>query len=570
MSVAASFQNLPEKVILSIIPHLQTVGKARVYANRNGTPLSRYVAIELLHINRTWRSAVMQVLCSEYRLHIFSRNSGISGEFSLWPTGLLQPDQQQFKHVSKLVIVIDHNCIFNGMAVHSIYRAWNNCLIFSNVTNLNLVIEYNHIDHNLLMHDYNSHAHVFAKHLRSMVPQMQTVDVKYSAYTQVKDMTTEQSLNKLLTSVMHNTVYSSLTICNNDFLSNYYPHVKHTLSRIDCCWDEGYAKMLPLIHETAETLQELKLACHGISREMLNKLFLNSTGNYIIYHQLEKLVFEATANWEKLHRPTLPQYVFFPKLCYLYLGIVYPFNDDILFRGNSATLEYLCITPDLDMVNMLNKYRVFAEQKHTRLRHIIVNNQFNSEHLITEDALMQLANAIARVTYNASSAVESITMHNSSAGEKLVAAMIQSMHMTFLKQLHIESSRLSLTDIVNLLQALPRLVELHCMCDGIGEESAGVPVKQLADYMYHNYYPLSTSFKYWKIVHDYKTPLSGDKSIGDMVICSLLVSVVCPNFKYPHISEIFRLRFNNTIKQAIAYNPADKLVKNMKALIISE
>ncbi|KAJ2040495.1 hypothetical protein H4S03_000974, partial [Coemansia sp. S3946] len=61
----------------------------------------------------------------------------------------------------------------------------------------------------------------------------------------------------------------------------------------------------------------------------------------------------------------------FPVLKTLRLKSLYPFTDDIIFRGNSATLEYLEFLIDKDTVNMLNSARVF-ENKHKVLRNLIV------------------------------------------------------------------------------------------------------------------------------------------------------------------------------------------------------
>ncbi|KAJ1814833.1 hypothetical protein H4S02_009957, partial [Coemansia sp. RSA 2611] len=45
--------------------------------------------------------------------------------------------------------------------------------------------------------------------------------------------------------------------------------------------------------------------------------------------------------------------------------------DDVLFRGNNATLEYLDFHLDIDTVLMLSQRRVF-ENRHKALQHVIV------------------------------------------------------------------------------------------------------------------------------------------------------------------------------------------------------
>ncbi|KAJ2066105.1 hypothetical protein GGH13_005848, partial [Coemansia sp. S155-1] len=53
----------------------------------------------------------------------------------------------------------------------------------------------------------------------------------------------------------------------------------------------------------------------------------------------------------------------FPSLKRFVIPLVYPLDDDVLFRGNSTTLERLTIDLDKDTVAMLNKYWVFESKK---------------------------------------------------------------------------------------------------------------------------------------------------------------------------------------------------------------
>ncbi|KAJ2741355.1 hypothetical protein GGI20_005250, partial [Coemansia sp. BCRC 34301] len=49
------------------------------------------------------------------------------------------------------------------------------------------------------------------------------------------------------------------------------------------------------------------------------------------------------------------------------MDYVYPFGDDVLFRGNAATLERLALILDAKAVTMLREHKVFTPTSHPRL-----------------------------------------------------------------------------------------------------------------------------------------------------------------------------------------------------------
>ncbi|KAJ2137340.1 hypothetical protein IW136_003546 [Coemansia sp. RSA 678] len=409
------------------------------------------------------------------------------------------------------------------------------------------------------MHDYDSHAHVFAKYIKQMAPQADRITVKLSTFTEVREIPTDHSFDTLLTKLFRNTQYSAMLLNYNDFIYSYQPQISHSLSKLDCCWNENYKQMLPLIHNSAETLIELKLTCHGVSRDKLVQLFISQHNHYIIYYHLQKLVFAKSTNWEDIVRPGLSACKFLPKLRHLYLSIVYPFIDDLLFRGCSDTLEYLYITPDPLVLQMLEQYAVFAPHKFKQLRHIAVaETTYKDSHM---------ASAVAQFVHRASPTARIVNIMDGKAGEKLLCAAVHSHHMTRLQVLYIKHSQLTLADITAVLTAMPQLSELYCMCTGLGDEYASASFMQLAEYMHQNFYPLNIAFSVWEIVHNYNTPMANIEAAKDMALCTMLLSVVCPNFMRARISAQHKRPYNSFIKKTVALNPIGRLAKKFKGLL---
>ncbi|KAJ2422811.1 hypothetical protein GGF41_003373, partial [Coemansia sp. RSA 2531] len=62
--------------------------------------------------------------------------------------------------------------------------------------------------------------------------------------------------------------------------------------------------------------------------------------------------------------PVFPDLTHFPRLVCLRLSIAYPFGDDMLFQGNSATLRYLDMKLYPAAVDFFCKYAIFMCVSH--------------------------------------------------------------------------------------------------------------------------------------------------------------------------------------------------------------
>ncbi|KAJ2547312.1 hypothetical protein EV175_005269 [Coemansia sp. RSA 1933] len=70
----------------------------------------------------------------------------------------------------------------------------------------------------------------------------------------------------------------------------------------------------------------------------------------------------------------------FPALRYLKWHSPYMFEDDLLFRGNSDTLEYLDIAFSNKLADVLERHSVFSVGRYSRLSHIRVEKRRNNSH----------------------------------------------------------------------------------------------------------------------------------------------------------------------------------------------
>ncbi|KAJ1988532.1 hypothetical protein GGI25_004473 [Coemansia spiralis] len=523
----------------------------------------------LLAVCRSWRLVLLKYLCSEYTVRFSLSDGSLIGSYGLWPTNIEHnPGSSGFGYITKLNIEVDYNSIFNGTAVHAMLYNLNDSFSFPAAHTMYINIEHCEEDFNVESYDYESQAHVLARHLRRIAPAVKNMFVKYCAYNNIKHLPTGDSFANLLSGLYRNKVRSYLEIQRNDFYTPVNPYIAHSLTDIVCIWNISTCQhSLCLIQNSANTLRRLKLTCVGHYRGTIVQLFWNSHGQLVTYPKVEYLSFGATFECEyNSMRSNLPHHRPFPKLKCLYLESTYPFGDDILFRGNEGTLEYLCIRPDLETLEVLDSLGVFASGRYKSLRYIKVLEQ-----PMECGKSMQLdhmwAAMVSQFVHRASSALQTITIHNKQAGEKLVCALVHSFHMTNLQILDLPCSLFSLADLIALVKAIPALTELHCMSAGVGNDYSGIPHSQLADYMRKNYYPLNRSFKRWHICHDYTKPLMFAGQAESMVACALLMSVVCPRFTSVLCDYTDKDRFNSIIQLALSRNPHGKYNSHLVRLM---
>lgn len=140
----------------------------------------------------------------------------------------------------------------------------------------------------------------------------------------------------------------------------------HGFTNIEICLG-SWEYIACLIHQCSHTLHTLSV-CIQSSLEY-RRLFVGYRGVHILYPNMEKLVI-----WSRFSGPTglekFPQQVVpLPSLVALCLNNYLPIGDDVFFRGNNKTIQYLAIAMHYDVADALLSYRVFYQGSHRNLRY---------------------------------------------------------------------------------------------------------------------------------------------------------------------------------------------------------
>ncbi|KAJ2886700.1 hypothetical protein H4R27_000489 [Coemansia aciculifera] len=244
----------------------------------------------------------------------------------------------------------------------------------------------------------------------------------------------------------------------------------------------------------------------------------DANGAYVIYPCLTTLFLGASSADFNVSPPVFEDIVPFPSLRHLEIPPKYPFCDDVLFRGNAATLKCLELTLSRSTAAMLREYSVFTLQSHPSLRCVYVgfdNHSVPGAFATKAEALKFVLGIGAR----ASERYISIPV----TGAELIGVTPSLTNHAVIQVLSLYLTTLDLWQAITLIKSLPLLVELSTMTPDIGTLPNGIALDDLPAYVVSTFAPIGTRLEHWPLI----------SSVGeeeDSLKRVLLLALVCPNF----------------------------------------
>ncbi|KAJ2102238.1 hypothetical protein GGI13_000817 [Coemansia sp. RSA 455] len=137
------------------------------------------------------------------------------------------------------------------------------------------------------------------------------------------------------------------------------------LVHIKCVIDKPELSFIKLACQNATTLESLVIiSCGGID---VTSIIQDQVGELVTYPHLHTLELSGDSNYYDGLCPLFPGVVPFPSLRRLKFAYEYSFGDDVVFRGNVATLESLHLYLGRMAIDVLRVYGVFTAVSHPKL-----------------------------------------------------------------------------------------------------------------------------------------------------------------------------------------------------------
>ncbi|KAJ2066669.1 hypothetical protein GGI08_001754 [Coemansia sp. S2] len=318
---------------------------------------------------------------------------------------------------------------------------------------------------------------------------------------------------------------------------------------------DGYTcSSIQLARQNAPTLQNLVLRSDFPAD--LAGLIQSPNGSYVTYPCLRTLKLSDDADDDVPERVIFKGVVPFPSLRHIRLLSCYPFGDDVLFRGNSSTLEHLELFVSDLLVSIIIDYHVFTSTSHPKLRQIHTQypvDEFPSQFATPADTLRFM------LSIGSKAPVRSIIGDHSSS--ELVPALALDLNCASIQYLDLPHSHLDLLDIIALVKVLPALFSLHTALPVFGLILDHVDRDKLPAFITATYAPLGRRFRYGHY-RNYPAP-----SLVEAAPCMLLLALVYPNYTYSDRRWADTKGFMDEIEAAVALDMFKPYAPRLQAFL---
>ncbi|KAJ2067095.1 hypothetical protein IW146_000754 [Coemansia sp. RSA 922] len=552
-------QILPSHVVEQIVD--QVAGSSRLWFDGVTNSSEEYAVLlmPLLSVCQDFRAAVIARYCKIHTLDLTRFLIHRSNNMTLWPKRLRGIGFPTHLHAQELDITLDTFSVYNGAALRELLREPHSDFSFPMVRSLKLTLTQATRKQRLLAsvftaEDVEPNIHSFVQRIRVMAPMTRRVCISLQS----------PAANEPEFAVQH---FSSLVLQLHQLgntIEHYYNHSPMRLeppptgicSLVHADWSADNSDLLmQLARHNAPTLQTLDI--NVVEAGNVCELFLNVDGSYVQYPCLRVLKIQQKSGWFSPQKPTFPGAIPFPALRCLSFNSGYLFGDDMPFRGNAETLEYLYLDLSPGLIGVLQGSRVFTHNSHPKLQCVRLGLASDRTQALFDTDIAYMAFVLS-IGPNASEreldhllAVPPFSPLIPALGEY---ACIQVLLMPLMS--------MDLWDAIALVKALPLLSDLYTGSAKMGSLPSGISKHKLPAYVIANYAPAGERFRCWRLkLYDVEFKI--------VAKCVLLLALVCPNFDYAAVPAENREVFMVNLKGIINSKAYIKHATRLRRLLFS-
>ncbi|KAJ2817589.1 hypothetical protein FBU31_006172, partial [Coemansia sp. 'formosensis'] len=251
---------------------------------------------------------------------------------------------------------------------------------------------------------------------------------------------------------------------------------------------EDSPQFIMLARQSAQTLQHLDSLFSQPAN--LVDLIQSADNSYVTYPRLSILILYSPLNDNRPSRPVFEGAVPFPNLRLIVLRNIYPFGDDVLFRGNAGTLEGLDLPYDHISATMLIKRKVFTPTSHPKLLYV---KAWRIGSVVPDTFATFMEEMRFTLSIGPGASIREIERPQSVS--EIVLAFTSMGHYACIQALILPCISLGLLDIITLIKSLPLLSDLTVSPFTREPEIAGVTQSELPTYMISTYFPMGERFR---------------------------------------------------------------------------
>ncbi|KAJ2464306.1 hypothetical protein GGI03_003312 [Coemansia sp. RSA 2337] len=496
----------------------------------------------------------------QFNIRLFNDpSSGSGGSWTSWPHDLELVSRPSLSFATTLSIVADTRLVYSGDALKMILNSPLRTALFPKVRSLIcsfiwLPPDWNYYD----PEDVEANICAFVERVKQVVPMVNKVSIRSNEADNMGQLSEDEYFGYLTSHLYQLASRISYTADAPFNPMELQLGLIHNLTSLECESNiDSISNIVQVARQSAQTLQKLTLA-YQLQIDIAD-LVQNPGGDYVEYPCLSTLFLDLNTY------PSFPPLsvdsgvVLFPGLKSINVSYDYPFGDDALFRGNTATLEYLRVAPGPEFCNVVRRYKVFTPTSHPKLQWVEsvrlpigMETQFAS----TESHLRFMLNIAPDAAVKV---IDDIPV-----GEETFLALNQLSDHTFMQVLNLGSTQLMLWEVIHIVKSLPILSDLVCQSTGLGTYFEDIAVDMLPVYVRGIQVPLRERFRCWRL---------GDvnsSSLKETVMCILVVAMTFPNFSYANLPNSILHEYMELMKETLELDEYVEVAPRLRRLLFDK
>ncbi|KAJ2872273.1 hypothetical protein GGH93_004160 [Coemansia aciculifera] len=245
-----------------------------------------------------------------------------------------------------------------------------------------------------------------------------------------------------------------------------------------------------LAYRNAGTLRELRIRTG--TQANWRALIYGASRTPTVYSMLTSSILgigniSSSASWAAISNAEP-----FPALSALEISEDYPFVDDLLFRGNGATLKNLRLPFCVIKRNVLGKFGILGRSGVRQMNTVIIGLPPDSAKTFSPT---RVVGVIRQQIHRLLEMTITLKLGKDTTDLQVYNAVRTAPGTATLQHLEITTANFDAKQIIEIVSALPNLVNLTCRTLGIGADLTSIPEDELPGTIHAIHYPLSTKFR---------------------------------------------------------------------------
>ncbi|KAJ2750004.1 hypothetical protein GGI19_005351 [Coemansia pectinata] len=565
------FQTLPMLLVRKVVEYLEGRSRASFDIDISKHNERKAVLNPLLLVSERWRAAALESICDNCTLSFNYSSRAVEVAIPAWPADFSYPRFRKSRLVKRVVVPLYlWKDMCDGAFCEALSTIQYENLSFPAANALILLLS-KATDNDVSTTAVTTKEKVvnFARSLMYLAPVARSVSLRLLSLCELEP--NYEQLYDALVSELYRGKITSLDVRNrlNQVEPTSLGHFSLSISLLGVSGltsiahgsDVSCAPFSRLAYLNATTLKKLDIE---IAEEM-NWLDLIYGGTEVltVYSELESLSLRVvdvpyTTTWAAIE-DVAP----FPLLSTLYLSGGYPFDDDLVFRGNGGTLQNLQIPFSTIARNIMGRFNVLKRSGVTRMNRIYIGEVTERDREFVEgNAEVPIEQQIHRMV----EMVATLKLDEDTTDFRMFYAMHDAPSTATLQHLELHNVRHMTSNLIKVLSAIPSLVSCSCNLYELGPSIDEIPADERPSRLRTKYYPMGSNFKTWRLLRvDNK-----DAPIDVTVYSSMLLAVLCPNFRQVDLPLNLRNDFGRKIAWATFNDPFKPYAESVGRLVYRE